>query len=300
MPEPTGITNEMLCAKKEEVSHGLRMMRKAYAVRPVQGERFSVPRADKQDVDTILYRPKDHSVGNMPVLFNMHGGGWLGGDAVLMESFCQLMADELDALVVNVNYKKLDEKLFPYPQEEICDTIHFFADHADYFGIDPTKILVGGHSAGAHLAACAAWMLAQEGFLLAGQMLVYPCVDLSIEEDTIRTVRSMFLRGMDVKNPKLSPYFAEDTTLNAVAPAVIVVCGQDTLRQEGVKYACKLTNAGVSVSVREWKNAQHGFLEVNRPDYPAGDSRQTPEQETYARECECYLIMQLRALLKQN
>ena len=134
--------------------------------------------------------------------------------------------------------------------------------------------------------------------LLAAQMLIYPCVDLTIDEDTIKTVRGMFLSGVDVKLPVISPYFTAEDSLGDLAPAVIVICGQDTLREEGIKYACKLIHAGVPVSVREWKKAQHGFLEVNRPDYFEDDKRKNPEQEQYARECEQYLISQLCSLIK--
>ena len=100
----------------------IRAQRAAWAAQTTIGERFLVPRDTGDGVEVIIYRP-ENSAGRLPVLFNMHGGAWIGGDAVLMESFCQKIADETPAMVVNVNYKKLDEKPFPYPQNELCDAV---------------------------------------------------------------------------------------------------------------------------------------------------------------------------------
>ena len=113
------------------------------------------------------------------------------GDAVLMDSFCQKMADELGAFAVNVNYTKADMQPLPYAQEEVADVIRYFAAHAGEYGIDPERIVVGGHSAGAHLACCAGVLLAQEDFRLAGEMLVYPVADLTREEEMIAGLRTM-------------------------------------------------------------------------------------------------------------
>ena len=65
----------------------------------------------------------------------------------------------------------------------------------------------------------------------------------------------------------------------------------------GKVYVNRLIDAGVAVKVKQYKMAEHGFLEVNQPDYIPGDSRQSPEQAAYARACERYLIRELRALL---
>ena len=83
----------------EEFLNGLRRARAEYARKKTIGERFIVPREGEEGVDVLLSRPKINAKETLPVLFNLHGGAWSGGDAVLMESFCQKIADETPAMV---------------------------------------------------------------------------------------------------------------------------------------------------------------------------------------------------------
>lgn len=72
----------------------------------------------------------------MPVVFNVHGGGFVGGDATLLDTQSQEMAERLSAFIVNINYTKLDAKPFPYAQEEIRDITLYFAEHAKEYNLD--------------------------------------------------------------------------------------------------------------------------------------------------------------------
>lgn len=306
MPETTGVPQGFSPEKMMEQN---RKQREAWALQKTKGKRFVVPRegkslagVDKEGVNTILYFPKmEQKAGaKLPVLFNMHGGAWIGGDAVLMESFCQMLADQIPAMIVNVNYKKADVKPFPYAIEEVADAVCYFAEQAQEYGIDPDRMAVGGHSAGAQLAAGTSVMLKERGVKLAAQMLVYPCVDMSAREGLMGMVgRFLFPEGCDPEyngsHRWASPLLASDEELSGVAPAIFVECGPDDLKPQGIAYAKRLIDLAIPVVVREFPQAEHGFLEVNRPDYPAGDPRQSPEQAEYARECERYLVGQLRA-----
>jgi len=51
----------------------------------------------------------------------------------------------------------------------------------------------------------------------------------------------------------------------------------------------------VPVKVKEYPQALHGFLEVNRPEYDPSDPRITPEQAEYCRDCERYIVNELKA-----
>ncbi len=282
-----------------ELRRSLAGQRAVWAARETIGERFTVPREGKAGVKTILHRPQAAVVPGtrLPVVVNMHGGAWTGGDAVLMETFCRLLADELPALVINVNYTKADEASIPYAIDEIVDVIRYFAAHGAAHGIDPGKMVVGGHSAGAHLACCADFVLAQEGFRLRAQMLVYPVADMTANNDGFRQYRSLWFPDGGWDLPHVSPLHAPAEMLEKVSPAIFILCGRDTLRSRGLAYAKRLLELGVEVKVREYRDAEHGFLEVNRPDYPQDDPRVSPEQAAMARDCEAYLIRELRATL---
>lgn len=278
----------------------LRRARAEYAQKQTIGKRFVVPRKGEDGVDVLVYRPRTPAGKKLPVLFNLHGGAWIGGDAVLMESFCQKIADETPAMVVNVNYKKLDEKPFPYPQNELCDAVTYFAEHAEEYGVNPDRFVVGGHSAGAHIAAGAAMLLRDRRFPLAGQMLVYPVTDMIAPADAevdglLARLAPLFPSKDELAKPMYSPVRGTMDELSGLAPALIVLCGKDELRPQGAAYAKALIDAQVPVTVQPYPEALHGFLEVNRPDYDPNDPRRTPEQEAMCRHCEGLIIRWLRA-----
>ena len=283
----------------DQMFAALKAAREAWAEKETIGERFLLPREGKKPVQTILYRPgKAAGTGNLPVFVNMHGGAWIGGDAVLMETFCQLLADRLPAFVVNVNYTKADEEPLPYAHEEVADTVLYFAAHSKEYGIDPAKIIVGGHSAGANLAAGAALMLRDEGFPLFAQVLVYVAADLTNrDDDELKGLMQLLFPDGGQENPVISPGALPPEKLSGLAPALFVICGKDSLRPGCISYAGKLMEAAVPVKTKEYPDAEHGFLEVNRPDYEQEDPRKTEEQARYARDCEDWIVRELKAML---
>ena len=126
---------------------------------PWVGKQFWVQREGKKPVETFLYEPKVKKYSPMPVMFNIHGGAWVGSDATAIDVQSQKMADTLSAFVVNINYKKVDEEAFPYCQQEVVDVVHYFYDHAAEYQLDTTKFNLIGYSAGGHICAGAAIML---------------------------------------------------------------------------------------------------------------------------------------------
>ena len=276
-----------------EMLEKLKEQRAGWAGMSTDGERFTVPRDGKKGVDVLLYRPED-SNGSLPVMFNMHGGAWIGGDAVLLETFCRRLANEIPCFVVNVNYTKADVECYPYAIDEVVDSVKYFMEHACEYGLDTGRFAVGGHSAGAQIAAGAALKLKDEGIKLACQMLVYPTTDL-FSRSELSPLLDMYFGNGGAREPYASPLFASDTALDGVCPAIFIECGLDSLRDQGIAYAKRLMNIGVSVKVKEYRRALHGFLEVNRPDYDPDDPRRTPEQDMYCKDCEKYLINELRA-----
>ena len=95
-----------------------------------------VPRTDAAPVMTYLHRPADG--GKPAVVFNVHGGAWAGGDALLLDTQSQEMADRLGCMVVNINYIKADVKPFPYARMR-CGIRCCILRHAQEYGIDTPK-----------------------------------------------------------------------------------------------------------------------------------------------------------------
>ncbi|MCR1838941.1 alpha/beta hydrolase [Murimonas intestini] len=282
----------------------LAKMRASYAERTSVGERFSVPRGDsKENVPVLIYRPEKKNAEKLPVFFNMHGGAWVAGDAMMMESFCQLLAESVPAVVVNINYHKADVIPLPEMSAEACDCVRYFAGHAKEYGIDNSRMAIGGHSAGANIAAGTVLRLKECGIDMKLQILVYPCVDLRPEANCgwMNMVISSVVPEGHLEECHISPMAAEDEQIKALCPAVIVACGRDDLKPHAFNYAKRLIDNGVNVYFREYEHAEHGFLEVNRPDYePSTDGRINAEQGAYARDCEQWLIKVLKSELLEE
>ena len=164
----------------------IKKQRKKFQELPINGEHFIVPRNTLKGVEIILYHPQKTEMKSLPVLFNLHGGAWVSGDAALMDSFCRLIADNLPAVIVNINYTKIDEQPFPYQQVELCDTVLYFAGNADQYDIDKTKFAIGGYSAGAHIAAGAAIRLKELGSTFLAKCLFILSLILHGEKREIR------------------------------------------------------------------------------------------------------------------
>ncbi len=267
---------------------------------PLLGQRLSVDRQSKKSVDTILYRSTKPVLGPVPVLFNVHGGGWVGCDATGLDTQSQNLADKLGCTVVNINYTKLDAEPFPYPQEEIRDTVLYFRDHAGEYGLDTTRFTLIGYSAGGHLCAGAAMLLRDAGFQLNSQFLCYPFLnfaafyagDQGVQPEALNKATvlmdEIFFARMDKSMPLLSPAAANPSALQSLAPAEIITCGEDWLFSHSVQYEQKLKLAGVEVMREDFEGAIHGFLEVNFPETKKNDAKNT-EQEARMKEAIAYI-----------
>ena len=251
-------------------------------------------------VECILHFPEKKRE-NMPVVFIMHGGSWIGGDAVLIDSLAKTLSDAADVFAVNVNYTKLDEKPYPNPLEEILSVVSHFKENHALYGIDPEKCVLMGCSAGAHLAGCASVLSKDRGISIARQILVYPYLDWTGETDIylqengiagipFEEIKDLYFGDLDLRDKCISPLAAGNEALKDLAPCDIIACGKDVLRPHAFKYFNKLCVTGVSATIKEYENAVHGFLEVNRPDSPIQNEARSDEQAGYTRDLENYLI----------
>lgn len=261
----------------------------------VKGQNFMVPRENAKPVMTYLYRPAGGGE-NLPVVFNVHGGAWVGGDALLLDTQSQEMADCLGAMVVNINYVKADVKPFPYAQYEIRDTVRYFADHAEEYKIDVQRFAVMGYSAGGHLSACAVQLLQQDGIRLSCQVLCYPFLDFTFQGETnnemkdtmagLKGLNKVFFPNLEANDPLVSPGLIPEQRLKELPAAIIVTCGQDALKSHADRYAVRLKEAGVCVNMLDYPDSVHGFLECNYPETEDSNEAKSPAQKALCNQCE--------------
>jgi acetyl esterase len=205
--------------------------------------------------------------GDLPLLVFIHGGGWVVGSLDTYDGVCRALANRVPCRVVSVDYRLAPEHPFPAAVEDSWAVTRWAFEQSD-------RVAVAGDSAGGNLAAVMALRARDAGLPLACQLLVYPVTDHSFDtasysanasgfgltEAGMRWYWEQYLAGSDGGHPEASPLRAED--LSGAAPALVVVCEYDPLRDEGVAYAERLQAAGVPVRLSEYQGMIHGFFRL--------------------------------------
>ncbi|MGG0720335.1 alpha/beta hydrolase [Robertmurraya massiliosenegalensis] len=224
------------------------------------------------DIPVRIYTPEGQ--GLFPALIYYHGGGWTIGNLDSVDVPCRLITNRAECVVISVDYRLAPEHKFPAPLEDAYATAKWTAEHGESISVDPTRIAVGGDSAGGNLAAAVTLMAKEKGGpTLSFQLLVYPntnyafdtATHLEFGEGYLLTNKELewfwnhYLRNEDDgKNPYTSPLLAED--LSGLPPALVITAEYDQLREEGEAYGNRLKEAGVPVEIIRYDGMLHGFF----------------------------------------
>jgi acetyl esterase len=224
------------------------------------------------EIPVRIYAPEGS--GPFPVLVYFHGGGFVLCDLETHDGTCRSLANGAGCLVVSVDYRLAPEHPFPAGPEDCHAVARWVAERGAEIGADPTRIALGGDSAGGNLAAVVALMARERGGpALRFQLLIYPVTDCSFDTDSYRdNAEGYFLTPAMMKwfwrqylsepsqadQPFASPLRAAD--LSGLPPAHVVTAGYDPLRDEGEAFAERLRAAGVPVSARRFDGMFHGFF----------------------------------------
>ena len=216
--------------------------------------------------------------GLAPCLVFFHGGGWVIGDLDTHDVVCRKLADEGRLIVISIDYRRAPEHKFPAAVDDAIAATAWIATHAKEFGIDASRLVVGGDSAGGNLATVVA-IAARDGNgpAISGQVLIYPATDFTMAQPShsepetsillthsvVRWFRDHYLNGTaDVHDWRASPALAG--TLVGLPPAYVLTAGADPLRDEGDDYARRLEQAGVAVTYRTFPGQFHGFFTMGK------------------------------------
>lgn len=213
-----------------------------------------------------------------PTLVYFHGGGFVVGDIESHDPLCRRLAYHGGFRVISVDYRLAPEAPFPAPVDDAIASTAAIASAAEDFGVDPSRLAVGGDSAGANLATVTARHMKRTGGPdLSFQLLFYP-VTQSVEQTESRQkfAEGYFLtresmdwfdrhylpEGVDRRDERVSPLLTPPP--EGLAPALIATAGFDPLLDEGRAYAELLKSSGVEVSYVEYPDQIHGFVSFTR------------------------------------
>ena len=238
----------------------------------------SIERADGSSPMLVrIYAPDSVAPDTgRPALLDLHGGGFVVGDIEMEHGFAAGTARALGAVIAVVDYRLAPEHPFPAGLEDCYSALVWLHDNADRLGVDPARIAVGGQSAGGGLSAATA-LLARDrnGPPLCFQFLGIPELDHRLETTSMRTFvdTPMWHRANAVQSwawylgddaDEVSPYASPSiaTDLSGLPPAYVTTMEFDPLRDEGILYALRLMEAGVSVELHSFPGTFHGSAAV--------------------------------------
>lgn len=103
-----------------------------------------------------LFRPEGEE-GVLPLIVDVHGGGWMYGDKELNEYYCMSLA-KYGFMVADINYSLVPDTDLRGQIADIFEALNWCFEHGREYGGDPEQLYLTGDSAGAHLAllACGA------------------------------------------------------------------------------------------------------------------------------------------------
>lgn len=217
-------------------------------------------------VPVRIYRP----AGARGAVVWLHGGGFVMGTVETEHPWAARLAVESGALVVSVGYRLAPEHPHPAALDDADAVLRWTVDHAAELGVAPDRIAVGGHSAGAGIAAGLALRARDEqGPAIRFQLLHQPGLDDRHETWSARnfTDTPWFDRSKAIEawrhylggrpaTPYAAPARAADLT--GLPPAYIATAEYCPNRDEDLDYALRLLQAGVSVEVHQWPGTFHG------------------------------------------
>ncbi|MFI6151434.1 alpha/beta hydrolase [Kitasatospora sp. NPDC051170] len=236
-------------------------------------EELRAPRADGEGEVTLVSARPAGADGPLPLLYYLHGGGMVMGNAwSVLPRLLDGWAWELGLAVVSVEYRLAPGTRYPGALEDCYAGLAWMVEQA---GVDPHRVVIGGKSAGGGLAAALALLARDRGGPAAiGQLLLSPMLD-----DRGETFSAHQMAGHDTWDRAsnatawqaalgarygtvdLPPYAApaRATDLSGLPPAYIEVGSAETFRDEGVTYADAIWKSGGAAELHVWPGACHGF-----------------------------------------
>ncbi|BAP31402.1 esterase/lipase [Chryseobacterium sp. StRB126] len=235
-------------------------------------ENICIPSSEPQrNIRLRAYQPKGKQ--NLPVLLYFHGGAFIYGTPEQYDFIFYRLALDIDAAIVSVDYRLAPKHPFPAAMEDGYDVLLWLSESADQIGGNKNRIMIGGSSAGATIAASIThYARDKEEINILHQYLLYPPTDHLLKTSSMNELAHApmqtkkaaewmwkhYLQPSTAHPPRYSVPCQENNFKN-LPEATIILCEFDPLKDEGKEYAKKLQDAGISVTLLEIEGAVHAF-----------------------------------------
>jgi len=231
-------------------------------------------------------------------MLHIHGGGWVAGEPELTDLLHEALCAELNLAIVSVEYRLAPEHPYPASPDDCEAAAAWLVENAaGAYGTD--RLLIGGESAGAHLAAVTLLrMRDRHGAVgrFCGASLVFGAYDLSgppattgvgrepgtdiLDPENMRDVLEQFAPGMTPeqrRHPDLSPLYAD---LRGMPRALFTIGTADHLVDDTLFFASRWVLAGNEAQLLVYPDAPHGCMGV-----PTVMNHWWPRLQDFLRAC---------------
>jgi acetyl esterase/lipase len=225
-----------------------------------------------------LYAPSNAGIGAGPALLFFHGGGFVAGNLETHDGICRVLADASGCRVVAVDYRLAPEHPFPAAIEDGLAALTALVADPNKWGIDKSRLALGGDSVGGGVAAvlCQEWRKRGQT-PLAAQLLICPVLDAIgdspsrqsfakgyyLEADMIAADFAHYCSANeDRTDPRISPL--RQTDFSALPPAFIHAAEFDPFRDEAIAYGELLRQAGIAATATCHDGMIHQFYAFSK------------------------------------
>ena len=204
------------------------------------------------------------------VYLHIHGGGWMLGTNDMADGQLERLAETAGCACVSVEYRLAPENPYPAAVDDCEAAVLWLLENAEArFGT--TRLLIGGESAGAHLAVLTLIRLRERGLAGAfeGASLMFGFYDLALtpsarraentpvlDRDMLAGMAAAFRGAMDVDDPSVSPFYAD---LSDLPPALFSVGTFDPLLDDSLFMHMRWLAAGNRSELALYPGGLHGF-----------------------------------------
>ena len=217
-------------------------------------------------LDLYIYRPKNIQNTKTPVIYYMHGGGYIMGNATMYGTAFNYLANKHNATLISIEYRLSTKAPYPADLNDAYSGLKYIYHNADKLNIDKNNIIIMGESAGGGLTArLGIYNKDHDKIPIKGQVLIYPMLDYrtggnndiyknEYAGEYIWTKELNQIGWTSLKKDQIipekemlyySPAMASVEELKGLPDTFIIVGGLDLFVNECFDYANKLIQAGI-------------------------------------------------------
>ncbi len=221
------------------------------------------------DIKALVHAPAG---SGLPIILYAHGGGYCVMSPQTHAKITKQLANGANAAVVSIDYRLAPEHPHPAGIDDCVAAYRWLRAHAAEVGGDASRIAMAGDSAGGGIVAVAAQRLVAEGEASAAVLVNCGWLDLNDDSPSFKAYgpddplidtavmdywRACYQPDASRWNdPDVSPLFGD---VSGFPPACVVAAGIDPLRDDGLRFAAKLKDAGRDVELLHYEGMPHVF-----------------------------------------